>query len=444
MERSALGNAPRLLALGLVACALVALVWEPLDPRMPLGVVNEGAGVLLVVRLAIGATLVATFDLLAFGWHRPTLFAVSRVCCALILTVVGVQLSLYLLDRLWVSSIPDSPYGGPYYEERTRDGRPVIMKKGDPSRLGFRTANVLDHPTPARRLLFLGDSYVEGSGSELKCNFPQVAGDALSVLVGAPVDVLSAGVAGYGPVEAANLLDFLIEKGIRIDVVVYALFVENDFTDDLPGTIRRVSAGMPFRVPQSVFQQLFDPLHSPLSHWVLFLGKTRFAGDAGWQQTKRDERACGSDAVSIEQREHLPPELIALARRRFETNYGASQRTADTVVLAAIEKMRAAAASIAAPFVTVTFPDRIAVDPALRSAVVQENDFDDGRLTRALHQGWSGALYDVSPALAEGAAMYRWNDTHLSDAGNLAAGRAVGTALARDRDVRRALTGTSP
>ena len=46
------------------------------------------------------------------------------------------------------------------------------------------------------RILFLGDSYTEGSGSASACNYPEVAAQELSERIGAPVEAINAGVGG--------------------------------------------------------------------------------------------------------------------------------------------------------------------------------------------------------------------------------------------------------
>lgn len=436
-----LGPPVRVAAALLVACALAAIVWEWIDPSLTLGAANDAGGSMRFLSVAFAALLAAVLCVLLSGGRSHASRRMVDWCCALVFTFAGLQLAMAFVDRTWASAQADSALGGPYYERSTRDGRPVLLKKGDPSRLGFRTDEPLDAAAGGACILFLGDSYTEGSGSGMSCNYPQVAGRVLSAALGREIAVVNAGVAGYGPVEAANLLDYLAERGVRCAVVVYSLFLENDFTDDLPGTTRRASAGMPFRVPDATLIELFHPLHSALFHWAVFVTKTRLAGDAGWQQSARPEGACASERDAARATAQHPPELLALARRRLDANYGPRARSAERVVVDAVEHMQATARSLGAAFVLVVFPDRILVDDELRSAALHERDpgdHDTSRLARFVYERWSDRV-DVTPALSAEAAPYRPNDTHLSDAGNEAAGRAVAAALGARADVRRAL-----
>jgi len=430
----------RVAAALLVACALAAIVWEWIDPSLTLGTVNDG-GPMRLLSVPLTALLVAVLCVLLFGTRRRAARRLVNPCCAIVLTFTFLQLTLAFVDRTWASARSDSSLGGPYYQQSTRDGRPVLLKKGDPSRLGFRTIEPVDEASGRACILFLGDSYTEGSGSGMSCNYPQITGRVLSDARGLEVAVVNAGVAGYGPVEAANLLDYLAERGVRCAVVVYSLFLENDFTDDLPGTARRIAAGMPFRVPAASLIELFHPLHSALFHWTVFIAKTRLAGDAGWQQTARPEGACGSPHDTASATAPHPPELLALARRRLDANYGPRARSAVQVVADAVARMQATARSLGAAFVLVVFPDRILVDTELREATLRDRDsgnYDTSRLAKLVRERWSDRV-DVTPALSAEATPYRPNDTHLSDAGNEAAGRAVAAALAARADVRAAL-----
>jgi hypothetical protein len=255
-----------------------------------------------------------------------------------------------------------------------------------------------------------------------------------------PIDVLNAGVAGYGPVEAANLLGYLLERGFHFDVVVFSLFIENDFTDNLPGTVRRAVVGIPLRVPESRFLRFFHPLHITLVQWLTFIAKTRLAGQALWAQADRITAPCEEFPPSGE-----PPEaLISLVKRRTKANYSRlGSWTAEPVVRDAVERMVELSHEVGAVFILVVFPDRFLADDELRTKVsIQiDGDLDLERLVEyAKEQLPRDELFDLTESLRSASGVYRFEDTHLSDRGNRIAGVAVGRGLLASSKVRRALS----
>lgn len=434
----------RLGAIAMLACVVSAVTLEALGITVPLGVINEGRGVFRLASASVGIAAAVALVLLVLELRLRRPRAIGSTICALILTFVSLEAALYVADVALASRRTDAPLGGPYFEVATSAGAPVILKKGGiAGAMGFRNSRPVAPVSPVPRLLFLGDSYTEGSGHGDACNYPQVVESSLTALLGRPVEVLNAGVAGYGPVEAANLLDFLVERGFRFDVVVYSLFLENDFTDDLPGTERHVVAGMPFRAPSSRFLALFDPLHSRLLEWATFLAKTRLADDATWARTSRSDGACvpSTDPVPAP-----PAELLTFVLHRAEANYASpGSRTAESVVAGAVARMNGVAHEGGAPFVLVVFPDRILADSALRRRIgiaPAAEDLDRLRRFAATHLP-RDAWIDLTPALGGDSGLYEPVDTHLSDDGNRRAGSTVARALFADAAVRKRLSAAS-
>ena len=131
-------------------------------------------------------------------------------------------------------------------------------------------------------MLFLGDSYTEGSGSGQACNYPDVAVHTLDSLRATqgkpPFSLLNAGVAGYGPRESLALFHYLRDEGYTIDAVVLSLFTENDFTDDLPGTDRRVTGGILFRYPSSTWLRWLHPLNTHTARYAMMFARAGAMG----------------------------------------------------------------------------------------------------------------------------------------------------------------------
>ena len=80
------------------------------------------------------------------------------------------------------------------------------LKKPTPvSPFGFRWSEPAPKQSDAYRVLFLGDSYVEGSGRSLACNYPEVAAATLAARSGRPVVALNAGAPKpQNPVQLIN------------------------------------------------------------------------------------------------------------------------------------------------------------------------------------------------------------------------------------------------
>jgi hypothetical protein len=187
-----------------VFAILTSIVIQDHTDVLPLGLFNTASQP--YIQLANGCLVLITaifVILLVEAWRNKR----GRLAAALrggLLMAVATELLLVGVDRLFVSRNLQSSLGGPYYEKETSEGTWVFLKKAHAgSPLGFRT----DHPyTPVpehRRILFLGDSYTEGSGHSSACNYPNVVEKVLRQHLG-DVEVMNAGVAGYGPVAIAS------------------------------------------------------------------------------------------------------------------------------------------------------------------------------------------------------------------------------------------------
>lgn len=413
------------------ACAVAAVVLQDHSLLLPLGLFNDGRR---EYDLASRASLVVfSALLLVFGFElarrRATL--AGNLARAVLASFLLLEVALTVFDVGWVSRDPHGRLGGPYYERRARSGEWIFLPKGPPgAEFGFRSPREEPRRSRAPRVLFLGDSYTQGSGSDFACNYPTVVEAALTRRLGTPIEVMNAGVSGYGPADAAALLRFLDSEGFRFDAVVLNLFLENDFTDNLPATQRRVVAGINFRFPSSWFLRLFHPLDSRVFRYVLFV---RTAGPrAGGPATRAD----GDPARC--RFESGPPEplgetLRAYAERKLEANYAAPlDALAVSEVRSAVRSMQAFAAERGLPLVLVVFPDRILADAELQRALgANARSLDLDRLRRWVRESFPElAQIDVTEALATGGRPYLPSDTHLSDAGNVLAGEVVAARLA--------------
>ena len=414
--------------------AVLTAIWiQDHSGTLPLGLFNEGrrefewlSAASLVFFAAIAAVFVAEM-------LRRKPIRLAGALRGLIASYLLMELLIFAADVTLVSRGPSSPLGGPYWEFESASGDWVWVKKahaGSPH--GFRTPSPYAKRADRLRILFLGDSYTEGSGSAPGCNYPEVAAQGLSERIGAPVEAMNAGVGGYGPVDALHLLEHLAAAGYDFDAIVYSLFLENDFTDNLPGTERRVVAGINFRFPVSRFLRTFHPLNSRTFRYALFVARTSSLDHGIREQVQRREGSCRIEGEKLTE---VGDALRAMVERRLDANYAAEGSRAATAVMSqALAGLEERAGRLGIPFVLVVFPDRILVDADLRRLLGRDLVAEGYDLQRL--RGWIEAnvegppVLDTAEVLRGGSEHYRSGDTHLSDLGNVVAGEWVGERLA--------------
>ena len=418
----------------LYAIAVLAAIWvQDHSGALPLGLFNEGRREyegLSVASLVLFAAIAAVF---VAEMLRRKPIPLAGALRGLIASFLLLELLLFAADVALVSRGSSSRLGGPYREFESASGDWVWVKKAHAgSPYGFRTPSPYAKRAEHLRILFLGDSYTEGSGSAPGCNYPEVAAQRLSERIGAPVEAMNAGVGGYGPVDAGLLLDHLTAAGYGFDAIVYSVFLENDFTDNLPATERRVVAGINFRFPVSWFLRAFHPLNSRTFRYLLFVARTSRLDHGIREQVQRREGSC---RIESEQLTEIGGALRAMVERRLGANYSPQGSRAATAVMSqALAGLEERARRLGIPFVLVVFPDRILADTDLRRLLDRDlvaEGYDLQRLRRWIESNVEGPpVLDTTEVLSGGSEHYRSGDTHLSDLGNLVAGEWVGERLA--------------
>lgn len=436
-SRNQAATIAQLLLLAYALCVTSAIVLQDHTGWLPLGLFNngrQGYDILSDVALGCIVTLDAVF-ILELARGRET--AAGRLGRRLIASFLILEALLYLLDLGLVSRSPTSRLGGPYFEVRSSAGRWVLLRKqGEPS-LGYSTASMFGYRfrqvyslrSRNPRVLFLGDSYTEGSASRQACNYPNAVERTLIGALGRNVQVMNAGVAGYGPLEAATLLRFLQEKGVQFDAVVFNLYLGNDFTDNLPATERRVVAGMIFRFPTSPFLRAFHPLNSRTFRFALVVAG--LAGEGARQATT----AAGEPHRTQGEVERFSRHFLADMREKLQLNYSvAGPGVATGIVHDAVASMRDDAQHLGVPFVLVVIPDRIERSGDLQAALGMSrwaHSYDLSRLQRWVSAALDSIhIIDATAALSAGEENYSLNGTHLNDLGNVRLGEFVGERLA--------------
>jgi hypothetical protein len=106
--------------------------------------------------------------------------------------------------------------------------------------LGFRGEEFAIQRTGAPRVVVYGDSFIHGEFTDLEHTLASQLSERLSEQLSEPVEVINAGVAGYGPDQVLrrveNELDWL-----QPDLLIVAVFTGNDFGDLLRNKLYRLT-----------------------------------------------------------------------------------------------------------------------------------------------------------------------------------------------------------
>lgn len=412
----------------LTACVITAIVIQDHTSFLPLGVFNTGAETLHKIADACLAMAVAVLAAQLIELVNGRLSAPCGLVRGAYMAVIILEVLLVFADQRFVTGNPAGRLGQ-YYEVPHSGNPPVILKKSYMGRGLERCLADSSSAPPVSRVLFLGDSYTEGSGSSPECNYPDVVERVLREKWRPDAHVVHAGVSGYGPVEALSLLRWYRGQGCPMKAIVYNLTLQNDFADNPPRTERRVVAGIIFRFPRSWFLRTFHPLNTRTFRWALVLV---FFGQASTHEMLNAVSVAGGPCDLIARPlTKVSPFLRVTVERDYE-NARRVVACSDGYREAtnAIAGMRSIAAQMKVPFLLVVFPDRVLADTQLRELMGMQAPDASSQLHAYATQLEADRVIDVYDQLAARTGMYRPVDTHLSDLGNVVAGEYVGNALA--------------
>jgi len=106
---------------------------------------------------------------------------------------------------------------------------------------GFRGPELPDRKT-GRRVVVYGDSFIEARSTRLEDTFPARLEAALRERRAGPVEVVNAGVSGYGPDQVLARLDAELGE-LQPDLVVLGLYAGNDWGDVVRDQLFTLDAG---------------------------------------------------------------------------------------------------------------------------------------------------------------------------------------------------------
>ncbi|THJ19442.1 MAG: hypothetical protein CAF45_016265 [Nitrospira sp. CG24E] len=159
---------------------------------------------------------------------------------------------------------------------------------------GFRDReHELGKPAGTLRVLLLGDSFMEALQVDFQDAFPALLEGELQSLLGCRVEVISAGVSGWGTDDEVT---YLKRKGAEFhpDVVLFAATLHNDISDNLEGRYHKVDQGeliekpiseLPWYTYSGLEMRSYLASHSHLYQIVYQSWKSLGRSDAGARLT---------------------------------------------------------------------------------------------------------------------------------------------------------------
>ncbi len=403
----------------LTFCLFVALaiIIQDFSGFIPSCVFNRGRGIYYACSVA---SLVFLLTISGFILLARTRRSVFYVLVLLIFTPLA-EITVRLVDTFLINR--PSGLVGHYYNRESV----FLMRPNSANSFGFNEGYDYTKAIPENttRILFLGDSYTFGSGSTRDRSYCEMVEQYLNRHSGRQFEVVNAGVPGYSPYDSYELLQHLRKSGYEYDAVVFSLYLQNDLTDDIQNTYRKVVGGMIQRFPENLILEYFHPLNSYLFRYAIVI-KTLAAERLASGQRNTPQQLTGEPQSSRNDEFLVSPILM----ERVETNYAPTATPNYDKVLAAI---RGLAQEAHAPCFVAIFPDQCVTDPVTKEYVMQR--IDKSRYDFTVYQQWIRdslqpfVVIDLSPILHDCDRCYKSDDTHLNDTGNRVAGEAVAKYL---------------
>ena len=221
--------------------------------------------------IALGLVLLAVTDKpvlqggAVFGWFQALLFAAAVCLGALCFTPLawnqkGLTLFISVVMSLVLAEFVVRGFLGPRYlgiyqrddrliyrlipgAERTSvlapiNGGAVIHYKINSQ--GFRGPE-LAPPGQSTRVLVYGDSYIQGDFARTQDTFTEQLKGRLAGKTGRSIEVVNAGVVGYGPDQELRRMEVEL-PALKPDLVIVAIYAGNDFGDPIRDKLYRLSS----------------------------------------------------------------------------------------------------------------------------------------------------------------------------------------------------------
>jgi hypothetical protein len=222
-----------------VLVSLGLILWSYLDD----GAVGGGAGFGWTQRALLGVALVLAASCAApIAWNARMLSLVASTALALGAAELSLRWLLsaryYSPFRLHERYLYELVPGGRREHKRAEinGGERILYQV---NRDGYR-GDELDGIQTGKRIVVYGDSFIQGEFSTLPNTFTERLERRLSERLGTQVEVVNAGVGGYGPDQELRRLEDELPR-LRPALVVVALFAGNDFGDVVRNKLFRLT-----------------------------------------------------------------------------------------------------------------------------------------------------------------------------------------------------------
>lgn len=403
-------------AMSLVATGIV--IFSDIPP-----VVNRSIGQYRALNAVIFVTLGGVLAVLLLSVVSDRFLGVRRAILLGFTVFLTMEGLFYLFDTQ-ILSVKDSPVATAFRNIEAAGEVIYLPQPNALSPFGFRTPREEAPDYGGYRILFLGNSYVQGSGSSFAVNYPQAVEAALrKAMPGRDVSVFSAGVDGFGIKEDLVLYQYLLDHHYRFDAVVLNFMLGSDPTNDIPGTIREAIAGQPQRLHEGWFLRYFYPFNTYVSRYLVYLDVTfnqkwgAAPGAPGKAPTTCQQTATFTNFSHDRAADYYGP--------------GAPHRLFMDFNLEKLSRLADVAARNKAKLFLVLLPDPNALLAGNRAYFAgKEMKWTWTRELIAARVAGKMPLLDLSPVFLDRPDMFRCNDTHWNDTGNVVGAQHVADFLA--------------
>jgi hypothetical protein len=200
--------------------------------------------------------------------------------------------------------------------------------------LGFRGGEPAARKSGARVVVY-GDSFVEARSTRLEDTFPVRLEAALRDLRAGLVEVVNAGVSGYGPDQVLARLDSDL-AGLQPDLVILALYAGNDGGDVVRDQIWTLDAGGRLRRGRPVLDEALRSGLEERSGWralATVRAASRLLAQMGGPGPAATDEAASTEDVLRECRQeyddalHRPGRVTNLFRDHYDVDLAAWPRS---------------------------------------------------------------------------------------------------------------------
>lgn len=416
VNRVALGAAALLVALVLVANLWVIVGDEP-------QIFNQKAAEFRILTWGLAGFEAALLAVLLVHLRTGRLRMSASFGGQLVLTLLVLDLLVGILDTAFVSVDHALFIKNLRNVYRGSEVLPLPQSTAV-SPFGFRMARAEPLVSPDYRVLVLGNSFTHGSGSTFATNYPQVLEKALQDggFRSGKVSVFAAGVDGYGLEEMLKLYRLLNADGYRFDAVLLNVMMGSDLSNDVPRTWRRAMAGEPQRFHTAPFVSQFFPVNSYLFRYIYYVYTISNAAVPANPSPAPGVPPTGRQACVLSRN------FRSFATERIREYYARGDRTkiyTDYNLGFADELLDLARSNGQSTFIVLQ-PDANAALDTRRALVPDlDADWDRNRSVVSARLSAKGPLLDLAPPFRNRDDLFRCNDTHWTNDGNVVAGDAV-------------------